>query len=144
MSGAEYGNIIVRHGHVEKVADLLAQQLVAAVKDWDIIWMPNIAKWTDSYSILVRVFSHSQLVSRERHCSFSSVRLPSDPAEFLRRASANRRQQIRRTCRKVFADQDIQVVQVRSAESLPFYLDTLFELHERRWSTKNDPGSFVL
>jgi CelD/BcsL family acetyltransferase involved in cellulose biosynthesis len=34
------------------------------------------------------------------------------------------------------------VIQVRSAESLQFYLDVLFDLHGRRWATKNAPGSF--
>ena len=83
MSGAEYGNIIVRHGHVEKVSALLAQQLVAAVKDWDIIWMPNFAKWTNSYLVLERILGHKQLLVRERNCSFSSVPLPPDGAAWV-------------------------------------------------------------
>jgi len=140
--GGEYGNIIVRHGYVEEVADLLSQQLAASSKEWDMIWIRNFAKWTDSYSILERILGHSQLLVRERHRSFSSVPLPSDPKEFLQRASANNRQQIRRTCRKVFADQNMRVFQIRSAESLPFYLNTLFDLHRRRWMVKNDPGAF--
>ena len=52
MPGAEYGNIIVRHGHLEKVAVLLGSKLKAMHKDWDIIWMPNFAKWTESYLMI--------------------------------------------------------------------------------------------
>ena len=140
--GAEYGNIIVRHGHVEDVGDRLTQQLAALDKEWDLIWMPNFAKWTDSYFIIKRILGHSRLLVRECHRPFSSVPLPSDPKEFLKRTSANTRQQIRRTCRRVFANENMRVVQVRSAESLQFYLNTLFDLHAMRWRTKNDPGAF--
>ena len=142
MSGAEYGNVIIRNGFEESVAGLLAQKIIEQRNEWDLIWMPNVAKWTESFSTLQQVLGHKNFLIRDRYRSFSSAILPTEADGFLQQASANRRQQIRRICRKVFADESIRVVQFNDSQALPACLDTLFDLHAKRWSTKNQPGAF--
>ena len=64
--------------------------------------------------------------------------MPSSLDEFLCGASANRRQQIRRTRRKVFAVDGVKFRQIEDPAELPRYLAALYDLHERRWALQDD------
>lgn len=142
-SGAEYGNVLIREGHERVAADRIGECLDEARSEWDIVWIPNIAKWRSSYKVLRSVFENRQLSNRERTRQFSSAALPPRSEDFFSAMSANRRQQLRRTCRKVSRNPNIKVVQVSDPDRLQHYLDVLFELHARRWGTRGDAGSFA-
>ena len=141
-SGAEYGNVLIREGHERDATEQISQCLAENRSEWHILWIPNIASWQSSYSILSSVFRNRQLSHRERARIFSFASLPPTSDGFLSTMSANRRQQVRRTCRKVFKNPDIKVIQITEPDRLRHYLDILFDLHAKRWGTKGDPGSF--
>lgn len=141
-SGAEYGNVLIRDGHERDAADTIGLCLGDNRHEWDIAWIPNIAKWRSSYSSLNSVFVNPPLFHRERIRLFSAAALPPTSEEWMAAMSGNRRQQLRRTCRKVFKDPNIKVIQIHEPDRLIHYLDVLFDLHAKRWGTKGDSGSF--
>lgn len=141
-SGSEYGNIIIRRGNSQIATDHLRKALTDCRREWDMIFVQDVASWTPEATEGLEMMATGSLRARIRPRSFSSVLLPSDFDGFLSMMSRNARSQIRRQRRNIEANHKISIEQVTSREALEPAMATLFELHAKRWNTKNQAGSF--
>lgn len=143
-SGAEYPDLIVRTGFEEAAIPLIARALLADPHRWDCLWCPNMAGWSGALDRITALCPSAAFHLHERPCDFAIADLPETHDEYLRSLSANARSSIKRRTKAFFkADIGGEFVRCEHADHLPQFLSALFELHRRRWSTEDDPGSFV-
>lgn len=141
-TGAEYPDWIVHRDHEGEVMRAIAVSLRSYGKRWDCIWMPNIAAWTGATGRIQRACHEADLLCRARSTSFSVFELPKNVNGFLGALSSNMRSVIRRQVKKISSREGVVVERCTSAESLPDFLNALFDLHYRRWLIKGEEGAF--
>ena len=142
-TGAEYGDWIVAREHEPEACAAIGAALHAVRGSWDCIWMPNVSGWSGALERTRRVASAGAMRLRSRLIHFGHIDLPPTLAEFENTLSANRRQQIRRKRRNLLKDPDVSLSSATVSTQLDQSLDDLFRLHNARWMTRGDPGTFV-
>ncbi|MCG3132553.1 MAG: hypothetical protein FLDDKLPJ_03411 [Phycisphaerae bacterium] len=138
--GAEYPDVIVRHG-CEAVGAELLQALEARGDRWDVMWMTKLAGWTGAAE-RIRASADKfgwRVQSRDR--AFSCVSLPETFEAFFARLSSNARSMLRRRMKQLTAA-GIAFERFHDAAPLPEALETLFRLNDLRWSAVGLRGSF--
>jgi CelD/BcsL family acetyltransferase involved in cellulose biosynthesis len=79
---------------------------------------------------------------RQAHSPNSVIPLPAKWESYVESLSPKFRQLIRR-CARLMSQRNIRLRRCESARELPQMLNTLFSLHQKRWTSVNEPGSFV-
>jgi CelD/BcsL family acetyltransferase involved in cellulose biosynthesis len=143
QSGAEYGDIIVRHGFEDAAGACIVETLLKDPGAWDCLWFCNVAGWTGAGGHLRDTCQRYGLHLRERARDFSFVKLPPTHAAYLGLLSRNAREQVRRKTRRFQESHDIGFVRCAAGEELPLRLADLFVLHRQRWESVGQRGSFV-
>ena len=113
------------------------------VDQWDCIWMPNVSGWNGALERTCRSQVPARCAcARDRSISATSTS-PRRWPRLENTLSANRRQQIRRKRRNLLKDPDVSLSSATVSTQLDQSLDDLFRLHNARWMTRGDPGTFV-
>ncbi len=141
-SGAEYQTWILHEAYEDRVGAVIAEALRALRREWDLIWMPMIGSWSGAHEPVLRALRHGRLGVRSRPKDFSAVTLPADYETYLAGMSANRRQQLRRTSKRILSQPGVEVRRVTTKQELNAALQSLFLLHGKRWRTVGQPGVF--
>ncbi len=143
-SGAEYSNFLIDSRHTNPSIKALLGALANKKSEWDVLWMPNIARWENASAELIGCFkSHPHFKMFERSREFSSFDLPNRIENYTASLSKSRRYDIRRT-RKIFDTKaDVNIRTTTTEEDLKQDLADLFALHQQRWQHVNQDGSFV-
>ena len=141
-TGAEYGDWIVHIDHEKEVARRIGAALRDHRKEWDCIWMPNMAGWTGAHERIASVAMEEGFSVQMRQQAFGYMRLPKGMVDYERALSGDRRQQIRRIRKKILSRDGAVVSCCGALDELPKYLQALFDLHFRRWQIKGQDGSF--
>jgi CelD/BcsL family acetyltransferase involved in cellulose biosynthesis len=142
-TGAEYQTWIATTGDEDKVFTAAVTGLLAVRSEWDLIWIPNMNAWSGLDSSLTGAMRAGGLSVNQRPNVFSAFSLPDDFDSYLKKMSANRRQQVRRMSRKILGEPNVQIKKVRSKEEVAPALEALFELHGKRWRAAGEEGVFV-
>ncbi len=141
-SGAEYQTWVARAADEDRVGAVIVQALSKLLGEWDLIWMPMIGSWSGAHDPVVRALQEGRVGVRSRPRDFSAVPLPADYDTYLAGMSANRRQQLRRTTRKILSQPAVEVRRVTTGAELAAALQSLFQLHGKRWRSVGQPGVF--
>jgi len=141
-TGSEYPSWIVHRDHESSVQQLIAERLWEMRQQWDAIWMPNLAAWTGIHERLQHTCREVGLHCSDRTAWFSYTDLPGDTDEFLGGLSANMRSTLRRQLKKISSRPDVTIDRCMEDDRLAEFLQALFDLHYRRWSTKGEQGVF--
>lgn len=141
-SGAEYQAWLARESHEDEVCAEIVRALKLLRREWDLIWMPNVASWSGAHAAAVRAIRAGRLGVRTRPRGFSTIPLPGDYEAYLSRMSPNRRQQVRRNTKKILSRPGVEVRAVTSREELGPALEALFRLHGKRWRAVGKDGVF--
>ncbi len=139
--GSEYPRILMHSTNQSKLTQALSQGLSLIGTNWDIAWFANLesSQAATEYSHVFSEHHTTRVVSRP--CIFSAIDLPSDWDTYLARFGAKTRQEIRRSLRKLDAE-SVRVVRCESPEEIEQGLTALFDLHNRRWKSRNISGVF--
>lgn len=73
----------------------------------------------------------------------SAVPLPESWAAYLRQLPSEHAHGIERYTRRLQRHYAVRIFRCADEEMLPTYLDTLYDLHQRRWNDRGQPGTFV-
>lgn len=143
-TGSEYPNLIIKKGLEDSVYTSFFKTLEEHRKKWDCIWMPNWAGWSSGAEQFLAHLNENEALSyykRERDFSFFTL---SDSVETLFSSmSKSRRYANRRILKKISALPDIEINHCSDQEELSDYLETLFDLHRKRWGAQGEKGSFT-
>jgi len=141
-TGAEYPDWIVEPDAEGAVCGKIAETLCARASDWDTIWLPNVAGWNRAPDRIGQSLGDAGLHVHMRDREFSIAALGDSLADFEVAIPSKRRQQMRRITRRIKAIESVEFVRCTRADQLPFFLDALFDLHQRRWKSVGMDGSF--
>jgi CelD/BcsL family acetyltransferase involved in cellulose biosynthesis len=141
-TGAEYPDWILDREHEAEAAAAIAQTLAGLPREWDCLWMPNVAGWTGARERILTACRAAGFFCRDRPVVFSSVPLPPTVEEYRRALSKNKRRSIRVSTERVLQARGAAFVRCRTAAELPEYLGALFDLNARRWEHKGQRGNF--
>jgi CelD/BcsL family acetyltransferase involved in cellulose biosynthesis len=139
FTGAEYPALIAKTGTETTVYPALLRGIQGVSSRWDILWMPYLADWQACTSELLTALKHSRLRYFSRPRTFGSVPLPDSAAAFAKALPRRMRDQIR----KLERQKELGFDQCTTASDIDAYLDSLLELHARRWEKRNDAGAFA-
>jgi CelD/BcsL family acetyltransferase involved in cellulose biosynthesis len=142
-SGSEYPDIVVDVQHQSDGVDAVLDVLLRQQQEWDCIWLPHMSGWTGGRERIEGACAARGFHVRARSIPFSNIPLPSQPETYLDSLSSNARSMIRRRTREVFSAADVKFERCHDASELQDYLNALFELNDRRWSLRNQRGTFV-
>lgn len=141
-SGGEYGDWIMARQDEAGVSSALALAVASARRQWDCVWMPNLAAWTGATQRVAAACARAGLRVQERPIEFSAAALPRAYPEYWEALSANSRSTLRRQNRKL-EECGAEFVRCTSAEDIPAYLAALASLNEKRWRATGVPGTFT-
>ncbi len=142
-SGAEYQDVIIKHGFKETALKRIREAIEENRTCWDLAWFPNIASWTGAFGRLQQCFSTRKSFFRQRERSFSAVSLPNTWEEYMQRFSRQRRSTLRRKQRKIEREHNIAFTICRTENDIEHFLNQLFLLHKKRWRLAGHDGAFV-
>lgn len=142
MSGAEYPDLILDPRRERETAAAIGEAQ-GARRDWDCLWMPNVAGWTGALDRLSTVCRASRFLLNHRPRDFAALGLPDTYAAFLSSLSGNTRGSLQRRSRKLLSDPGVALAECRNVDELPGWLDALFDLNHRRWTAAGSVGNFV-
>ncbi len=141
-TGSEYPDWIVDKAIEEDVLVAICEALKRDSENWDTLWLPKVAGWTGAKDRLLNRCSRSEFRHRSRTEVFSQLQLGQSLEQFEKSLSANRRQQWRRVTRRIHAIDGLEFDVCDSQQALPEFLDSLFDLHWRRWRAVGQEGTF--
>ena len=141
-TGAEYADWIINPGNETEVAQLIASTLARARGCWDCLWMPNIAGWTGAIDRILLSCQTERFLSCSRTKEFGAVELPDAMDTYIRSLSSNKRQQLRGEMKRIKGQPGVIIRRCETADQIPQFLEALFDLHHRRWRTREEEGSF--
>ena len=141
--GGEYQSWIAPAGAEAPVFAEIVTALRALCSEWDLVWMPKLGGWSGVNEHLLAAFRDGGFAVNTRPSVFSAFSLPGDFEAYLKRMSSNRRQQVRRTSKKILSAPGIEIRKVRTREDVRPALEALFDLHGKRWRAAGQPGVFA-
>jgi len=141
-TGSEYPDWISLKGREDEVYSLIAKTLSKLRSKWDCLWMKSMAGWTGAFERIGQVCKQEGFYCHSRPVSFGFLYLSENAERYLKSLSKNTREQLRRQVKKIFENNEIQIVHCQDMDDLPGFLDVLFDLHHRRWKQRGQQGTF--
>lgn len=75
---------------------------------------------------------------------FFTIKLPNSWEQYLKQLSSKERAKVGIRLRRLQSRYEVRFRRCESVEQLPAFLEPLFSLHQKRWVSKGEPGSFSL
>ncbi|MFT5879883.1 MAG: hypothetical protein ACI86X_001004 [Moritella sp.] len=152
--GSEYANFIVSSSNSSSIKKALWDALIepSVAKNWDFIWLTNIAGWTPGGKSLLTALEQQPLLHyNKRTVEFAATPLaqfdktPLTPfsKEVIPSLSKSLRTNIKQTRKQLEKRGNVNIQLTQQPAELPQHLDTLFTLHNKRWESAGLTGSFA-
>jgi CelD/BcsL family acetyltransferase involved in cellulose biosynthesis len=146
---SDYQTVLCMPGREGEVAAVIAQWLTSAAQrgnaddGWDLLDFSGIeAADAPMQALLEALRRQGCRVHLEDALNCWRLELTATWEDYLRRLSKSHRSQAIRRVRNYFDTGRAVWHTVSRADELPAALDTLIELHHRRWAARNQPGLF--
>jgi CelD/BcsL family acetyltransferase involved in cellulose biosynthesis len=134
--------LIVKRGHENACAVALVDWLKTA-SDWNLCVLNTLPSDSVVATALLRALKSSGWRFRVMTRPRLTVDLPDQWDEYLARLSSNQRSKVRNLRRRLEKAYDLRIFKCTSSENLSACLETLFELHQKRWQMRSEPGTFA-
>ncbi len=119
-----------------------ANQQMAA--KWDLLELENILADDPVQSLLCeRLSAGGAQVHRSPALQCWRLALPADWETYLSQLSKSHRKQVRRFVNRVLDTDRAKLHTVQTADEVSPAMDTLIDLHQRRWQSQDEPGCFA-
>lgn len=138
---SEYLDVVARRGYEQAVADAVAGFLRRDT-DWDRLCLREVPADSTVLPLLQRALGEEAQIAackRSYHIDTST-----DWDTFSSSLTKSARENIFRRSRRVFKTFESEFRLIDSAEEVEPAMDALIRLHQARWQTKGEPGSFAL
>jgi CelD/BcsL family acetyltransferase involved in cellulose biosynthesis len=134
-------DIIARRGYERSVAVSVADFL-RRNRDWDQLWLNEIPSSSTVLPHLRRALGDRTEVSVCNRTHYIDAN--TDWESFKSRLGRATRQNTLRQTRRLFELYDCRFRRIQTADELEPAMDALISLHQARWQSKGDPGSFAI
>lgn len=141
-TGAECLDWILRIDCEAEAARCVADALSSSHEEWDFLWMPYVPLWTGGRDRIHEASVSAGFYFSERDVGFGYKELPGSLDEMLASMGSSHRYNTRRDLKRLFDVPTTIFSRCTDEESIPRYLDSLFDLHALRWSREGQSGSF--
>jgi CelD/BcsL family acetyltransferase involved in cellulose biosynthesis len=141
VKSSEYTDIIARRGYEREVAYAIAQCL-ASRRDWDQLRLDELPQDSSVLTFMARATAGGL---RVRPCGRTHYIDTGTTSEgFLQDLGRSTRHSLTRRTRQLMSRHRCEFFQVETPEALDAALDDLVRLHQARWNSIGQPGSFAL
>jgi CelD/BcsL family acetyltransferase involved in cellulose biosynthesis len=138
---SEYLDIISRRGYERFVAGAIVGCLNRC-DDWDRLCLQEIPATSVMLAHLrTALGKETEVVGSSRSYSIDTTR---DWQAFLKSLSNSARNNVLRRTRRLFNSHDCKLKRVETADELEPAMDALVDLHQARWQSRGEPGTFAL
>jgi CelD/BcsL family acetyltransferase involved in cellulose biosynthesis len=141
LQTSEFLDIIARRG-CERVIAVAVADFLRRNQDWDQLRLNEIPSHSAVLPHFRRALGESSQVTVSNHTHFVDV--STDWETFKSRLGRTTRQNTSRQTRRLFETYDCKFRRIRTADELEPAMDALVRLHQARWESKGDPGSFAI
>lgn len=135
-------DFIVRPGFERAVASSFLDW--TEKKAWHICELNCLSPRSEAAAHLIQQLRVRGWSSFRRDRSFVTVELPDNWESFLKQLSSKERGKVGNRLRRLEARHQLCFRRSETIAELPKLLDTLFTLHQKRWGSRGEPGSFSL
>jgi CelD/BcsL family acetyltransferase involved in cellulose biosynthesis len=138
--GAEYLGLLAESGREEEVLQSLAGAMGSQCALVDIRGLPEGDALT---RLIPKMFGERAPwpIHEERHAC-SRVLLPDDYEAYLRSLRSKFRSSLRYQTNRLVKNHNARLLRTSAEEDLDAHLDRFFAMHQERWVTRGDTGSF--
>ncbi len=138
---SEYLDIVARRGYENAVAGSIARFLRES-KDWDRLWLNEIPASSVVLPHLIQALGsgpQAETCNRSRYVDTNQTW-----DDFKRSLSKNTRNNLSYYTRRMFNSYDCEFRLVETSDELNIAMEALVRLHQARWESRGEPGSFAI
>lgn len=132
----------VRPGFEDRFAQSLLYYLKKQQSSWDFCELNTMPPQSPGANALQQLLLREKWVVIEKNKPASAIALPATWEEYLQRLSAKERGKIAYYGKRLDKKYRTRFYRCESEAELPGCLEALFYLHQKRWETAGQPGSF--
>jgi CelD/BcsL family acetyltransferase involved in cellulose biosynthesis len=129
-------------GFEEGFAASLLHFLERERNHWDFAELNTLPPGSPGAAALCQLLARKKWVAVEKQRPASAIALPVTWEEYLKQLSAKERGKIAYYSKRLEKKYQARFYKCESDSELPYCLDTLFDLHQKRWRSTGEPGSF--
>lgn len=138
---SEYLDVVARRGYERQVADAIVECLERS-NEWDQLCLREIPASSTTLSHLLRALGEE---TRIEVCNRSYyIDTSVEWGTFVRGLSNSARDNVGRRTRRLFDSHECRLRRVETADELEPAMESLVRLHQARWQSKGEPGTFAL
>jgi CelD/BcsL family acetyltransferase involved in cellulose biosynthesis len=140
---SDYLDLLARRGEEEFVGRAIVQYLTENKGEWDLLFLNEVPESSSTLRLLQKYLgeAHCYWQQTERPCSY--IALPSNWNSYLQSLKPRVRTKIRSLTGNLERQFRVRFDRSDQAEELGSRLDSLFQLHNRRWQENDRDGVFL-
>lgn len=138
---SEYLDIVARRGYEFSVAETVAEYLQSS-SDWDRLCFQDVPAHSVMLGHLKRELGEQTEVEVAGRSYW--VDTTGNWEGFVKALSSSARNNVLRRTRRLFSSKNCAVKRVETADELEPAMDELVRLHQARWQSRGEPGTFAL
>ncbi len=138
--GSDYASFICHRKNSKTICLNLIQALLNERKEWDCIWLTRAKGWNQNHKAFTQLLAENSNISfMKQPLKFPVLHLAPDTQSFEQSLSKNMRSNLKKIQNRI---SNYEVTLCKNEEEVSTYLETLYDLHAKRWQTLNDKGAF--
>lgn len=139
---SEYLDLVAAPGREAEVAEAIWRALLARSAEWDCIALTDLRDSSVALTHWSRLGDDSRFLVERATCQECPyIELPPTVDEFWKRLTPTMRATVRRRTRKL-EETGVRYRIVEEPAEMAATLDLLYELHAKRWATRDQAGKF--
>jgi CelD/BcsL family acetyltransferase involved in cellulose biosynthesis len=132
----------VKPGFEDRFAEALVHFLDAHGSSWDFAEFNTLPPHSSGANAVRRVLGRNKWVALEGQRPASAIPLPETWEEYLRQLSSKERGKVAYYSKRLEKKYQVRFYKCASESELPVCLEALYALHQKRWQSAGQPGSF--
>jgi CelD/BcsL family acetyltransferase involved in cellulose biosynthesis len=148
MVGAGSGDsaaldFIIKPGAGKVVARAFLQWLSSRKTSWDVCSLETLAPASETRRCLLAALEHQRWPNMSTRSTHSFVDLPATGESYVQSLAPEFRPLLTRYAKRLETRYQVQIFRCDSLHDLASSLETLFALHQLRWTQRGQPGAFA-
>jgi len=141
VKSSEYTDVVARRGYEGDVANAIAHCLKSR-RDWDRLWLDELPEGSSVLAYMAPATEGALRVNRSGRTHYIETTASSET--FIQTLGRSTRHSLVRRTRQLMSRHHCEFFQVETLEGLNAALDDLVRLHQARWNSIGQQGSFAL